>query len=100
MDFALKKYLTADDVIASGACRDGVSDFLEENDVSACMPVKVLLRIAEEWQKEYILKAANADGYGYGYGYGYGNGYGDGYGDGYGNGYGDGYGDGDGSYRG
>jgi hypothetical protein len=109
--------ITADDLIRTGSCANGVYSFLEENKsrIRAAMPVAEALKIAGVGSnQEYVLKAAeltgdgNSDGgNGNGYGDGDGNGYGDGgngngyggYGDGgYGNGYGNGNGYGDGGY--
>ena len=100
----MDRVITADDVIRSGACADGVYAVLYRlhKRVCAAMPVDELLPLLKTHEKRYALVAADADGdgngYGYGYGYGYGNGYG--YGDGNGDGDGYGYGDGDGNGNG
>lgn len=78
MDITVKNQLTPIDVIRSGACSEGVKEWLDEfaPNITA-MPVKAALRLCEsEDQKSYIARAANLDGYGYGNGYGNGDGYG------------------------
>ena len=97
----VKKFLTFEDVIKLGACRNGV--------INACVDAGVFSGYVDDLLKlfgdnSYFLRASNlisngngyGDGYGnsYGYGYGNGNGYGNGYGYGYGNGNGNGNGDG------
>jgi hypothetical protein len=111
-DYEPKTHITVDDVVAAGACVEGVYEFIADNQLAETLyPVKDLLAIADCEAAEYIVKAAqpeilNQDNYGYGYNYNYGDGYGDGYGHGdgyggdnygydYGHGQGDGYGDGD-----
>ncbi len=119
MESGVKTKLTVDDVVRSGACRSGVTEFHQLHfPTMTVVGVTEALEKAGSNDKEYILTAAGmtslgslgygdvlgcalGDGYGYGYGYGDGDGYGYGYGDGYGNsdgecygcGYGDGYGD-------
>ena len=96
----MDRVITADDVIRSGACADGVYAVLYRlhKRVCAAMPVDELLPLLKTHEKRYALVAADADGDGNGYGDGNGNGNGNGDGDGYGdgngngNGYGDGYG--------
>ena len=92
----MDRVITADDVIRSGACADGVYAVLNRlhKRVRAAMPVDELLPLLKTHEKRYALVAADADGYGdgdgngdgYGYGYGNGNGNGNGYGNGNGNG--------------
>ena len=84
-----KPVVTVVDVLDTGACIDGVKEFVSK--VGAIVG-KASDYLCEAW----IQSAANSSGYGYGDGYGDGYGYGDGDGYGYGSGYGDGYGDGDG----
>ena len=84
-DLAYKPVVTVADVLAAGACIEGVVERVEGHGG----------RIAGDPSKfddEWIQKAANADGdgSGSGYGSGYGYGYGDGDGDGDGYGYGSG----------
>ena len=81
-----REIVTVVDVLETGACLDGVAEFVLKNGgmISA--------RVSDFPGNTYIHRAGN--GYGNGYGYGYGIGYGIGYGDG--DGYGTGYGDGDG----
>jgi hypothetical protein len=109
--------ITADDVVRTGACRDGVHAVIERAHkrgirLPAAMPISVVLRLLTSHERAFALKAAQLDGdgdgsgYGSGYGsgdgsgdgdgYGYSDGYSDGYGSGSGSGYGSGYGDGDG----
>ena len=91
--------LTADDVIASGACESGVSDWIKSHRIrETAVSVETLLKRASASDAQYIRCAAGLSGNGDGYGDGYGYGDGDGYGDGYGYGYGYGDGDGDGGY--
>ena len=74
-------HITADDVVRSGACREGVAGWLRQHDVASSMPVSAILRQVDDDAAQYIRKAANLDGYGdvdgygsgYGYGYGMGN---------------------------
>ena len=88
--------VTADDVIASGACSEGVFDWLRRQDAPKTLgSVRELLQ-SDPCDRAYIKRAGGLTGYGNGYGNGYGYGYGDGRGDGYGDGYGYGDGDGDG----
>ena len=113
--------VTADDVVRAGACSDGVAEVVQRlgTRLAAAMPVSAVLRLIDDDEAGYVMRAAeldgsgdgygsgdgSGDGSGYGYGYGYGSGYGDGSGSGYGYGYGygsgdgsgDGYGSGDGS---
>ncbi len=84
--------LTRDDVISSGACREGVEEWMDGKTLRAAMQVTTLLKLADDSDHHYILSAARLDGYGYGYGDGDGDGDGYGDGDGDGDGYGDGYG--------
>ena len=84
--------VTVIDVLDTGACFDGVRDWINRNGgLIAGDPSKFT-------DVEWIQKAANRNGSGNGYGNGYGDGNGYGYGSGYGsgNGYGDGYGYGNG----
>ena len=85
----LKSTVSVCDVAESGACFDGILEWV------ASHGGKISGNPADHPREDWIQRAGNADGYGDGSGYGYG--YGDGYGDGSGDGYGDGYGDGDGS---
>jgi hypothetical protein len=83
-----RETVTVVDVIETGACIDGVKEWLEKNQRQIAGPT-------EKYRSNgYIVKASHADGYGYGDGDGDGYGYGDGDGDGDGYGYGDGDGDG------
>jgi len=88
--------VTVIDVLESGACYAGVSDYIATTRVIAGPPVDV------SGTDSRLAKVARRDGYGDGSGSGYGSGDGDGdgdgdgYGDGYGSGSGSGYGDGDG----
>lgn len=104
--------VTADDLIRGGLCRDGVRARLEAvwRKVAAAMTLEDVLRLALKDDRERILRASGADGYGdgcgesydlvgeygagYGFGYGHGYDYGDGggFGEGYGYDYGDGFG--------
>ena len=96
--------ITADDLVAAGACVDGVYQRLNNlhGKIAAAMSASAVLRLADFDDRRYVIRAAKLDGYGDGdgYGFGYGFGDGDGFGDGYGFGYGDGdgYGDGYGGY--
>jgi hypothetical protein len=69
--------VTVCDVLDSGACFDGVVEWIKDNDMV------IAGETASHVANEYIARAAIADGYGYGYGNG--NGDGNGYGNGYGN---------------
>lgn len=106
--------LTPDDVVAAGACRYGVWDWMNEHglfvtgigvgEVSAVDPTNEWIRgaagcIGSGSGSGYGSGYDDGDGSGYGYGNGSGSGNGSGYDDGYGygDGYGDGYGNGDGS---
>ena len=100
----VKDFLTFEDIVRDGACAEGVIEAcIDAGNIFACTVDEALDKFDSP---KRILRAAQADGYGYGYGYGSGygsgSGYGDGdgYGDGYGYGYGDGYGDGDGGHVG
>ena len=94
-----KPTVTIIDVLESGACVDGVREWLDKLPLISGV---TQLHIGNE----HIVNAANADGYGSEYGYGDGDGYGSGSGwsesdSGYGYGDGDGYGgdlDGDGKF--
>ena len=93
--------LSRNDLVASGACAEGVDDFARRHGLYAdgaptTQPTDHLLALARALGADYIRRAARRDGDGYGYGYGDGDGYGDGYGYGDGDGYGYGYGYGDG----
>ena len=81
-----RSHLTRDDVIASGACIDGVDDWMLGKSLRASMSVKALLKLADDTDHRYIKTAANMDGNGTGTGYGDGYGNGNGNGNGYGNG--------------
>ena len=70
-----KPIVTVADVLESGACYDGVCEWVKSHG-------GIISGRASEHSHENILKAAWADGYGDGYGYGSGSGYGDGDGDG------------------
>ena len=98
--------ITADDVVSEGACREGLREWLlEQDEPPTALPVADAMSGAPPHGLEHVKAAVGAcgSGSGYGYGdgsgsgYGHGSGYGYGYGFGYGGGYGDGYGDGDGS---
>ena len=82
-----KPTVTIIDVLESGACVDGVREWLDNLPLISGV---TQLHIGNE----HSANAANADGYGDGDGDGYGSGYGDGYGSGSGSGYGYGSGDG------
>jgi hypothetical protein len=71
--------VTVIDVLESGACVDGIRDWL------AVIPI-ISGPTGLHVHNQYIANAANADGYGDGYGYGDGDGYGYGYGSGDGDG--------------
>jgi hypothetical protein len=94
-----RERITVVDVLDSGACMEGVQDWLIRNRRQIAGPTE------DHVGNEYIAAASHSngdgngdgDGDGDGYGNGYGYGYGDGDGDGDGYGYGDGYGDGDGN---
>ena len=96
----MEPLITADDVVRTGACVDGVYAAIKKMRyrIAAAMPVSEIVKKLDEREKHYAVNAASLDGNGYGYGDGYGDGYGYGYGygDGYGYGYGDGNGDGNG----
>jgi hypothetical protein len=85
-----KEIVTVIDVLESGACIDGVCDWLNKLPLISGV---TKLHIGNE----HIANAANADGDGDGSGSGSGYGDGSGSGSGSGYGYGDGYGDGSGS---
>jgi hypothetical protein len=104
--------LTRDDLIRAGACSEGVDVWICRNaPKQTAVTVAVAIERSDGESRDWILRAAELDGYGdgygdgdgdgsgsgSGYGSGYGYGYGYGYGDGYGYGYGYGYGDGSGS---
>ncbi len=95
MVISITPVITADDVIKSGACADGVYDAIKKlgSSFRAAMSVEMLRKILTTNDFSYVASAAKLNGYGDGDGDG--NGYG--YGDGNGNGYGDGYGNGDGN---
>jgi len=86
--------VTVIDVLESGACWEGVRDYILATRVIAAEPIDTT---KTEGRLRVVSKR---DGTGTGTGYGYGSGHscgdGDGYGTGYGDGYGDGYGYGDG----
>jgi hypothetical protein len=96
MEQGMTAIITADDVVRAGACREGVSEFVHEHAglIKAAMPVEQVLKLVGVDHQDYVLKAADLNGYGSGSGYGYGYDYDDGSGSGYGSG----YGDGDGQY--
>ena len=79
--------ITADDVVAAGACWEGVMAFVVEHGCAAAEPADRMVSLADSDSVSWINRAAKLTGYGYGGGYGYGNGD-----DG-------GGGDGDGGYR-
>ena len=70
--------VTVCDVLESGACLDGVVEWIKEHDGL------IAGATVEHCRNEHIARATCADGYGYGYRNGYGDGDGDGDGDGYG----------------
>ncbi len=78
MDCSVKKLLTVDDLVRSGACCDGVMEWHQEHCPDATvLPTKAVLRLCVcETQESYVEEAAGMRGYGDGYGYG--NGYGSG----------------------
>jgi hypothetical protein len=83
-----KPVVTVVDVLESGACIDGVKEYVAANGGVIAGP------IAGRQRNEWIAKASHCYGDGSGDGSGYGSG--SGYGYGYGSGSGDGYGSGDG----
>jgi hypothetical protein len=85
-----REHVTVSDVLDSGACLDGVKEWVAKHRGRIAGPAGRYPKQGE------IQKATHGDGSGYGYGYGYGYGDGDGYGSGDGSGYGYGYGYGDG----
>ena len=97
----MSNFLTALDVVASGACRLGVKSWCDRTGFWLGAVDGALAKCADESERRFILKAADKyGGYGNGNGNGNGNGDGDGNGNGYGYGYGDGNGDGDGDGNG
>ncbi len=97
----VKSFLTMQDLIKSGACKDGVIAWCDRNKFYMGN-TSLALNLSNENERQYIEFVAGLSGYGSGSGYGDGSGdgdgygYGSGYGDGSGSGYGDGSGDGDG----
>ncbi len=100
-------FLSVDDVVRSGACREGVTLWRDDHFAGySVVDVGTALSCADDKDRVHIERAAgivgdgvgdgdgDGNGYGNGYGYGNGNGYGYGYGDGNGNGNGNGYGNG------
>lgn len=72
--------ITADDVVRSGACFEGVRDFVSDHadTIASAMPVSAVLRMVDVDHADYVRRAAELDGSGDGTGTGYGDG--DGYG--------------------
>lgn len=85
-------HVTIDDVVAAGACRDGVLRVVDTlRRYETLYAVDAILPLLNPSQADWLRRAAGFFGFGYGDGDGYGFGYGNGDGDG--NGYGNGYGD-------
>jgi hypothetical protein len=75
-DLRYKPTLTVVDVIESGACMNGVCEWVEAHGG------RIAGKTRTHWKRPELIKASNADAYGSGYGYGSGSGSGSGYGDG------------------
>ena len=69
------RIITCQDVVAAGACVDGVKQWVAKQGIHAGGRAELRTRFPSN---EYIGDGdGDGDGYGYGYGYGYGDGYGD-----------------------
>ena len=77
----MEPLITADDVVRTGACVDGVYAAIKKMRyrIAAAMPVSEIVKKLDEREKHYAVNAASLDGNGYGYGDGNGDGNGDGY---------------------
>lgn len=59
--------LTRDDLIRSGACAEGVTDWCSRRDLDAtALDVDALLKLASQSERKWIESAAGLRGYGYG----------------------------------
>jgi len=98
MDFGVKKSLTVDDVVRSGACRDGVMKWLDNNNLMiTSIPTYVALSLCKnDYERKHIEFASGVISYGNDCGNGNGNGNSNSYGNDFCNGNGNGYGDGNG----
>jgi hypothetical protein len=81
-----KRVITRDDVIRAGACASGVDDWIlrQANPQTAMPPALALRACKTRGEREWVLLAAEIDGFGFGFGYG--DGYGGDGGDGGGHG--------------
>ena len=81
------RVLTADDLLAAGACRKAVISVAKRFKETALTPSELLTRLEMLQQRKWILQAARLDGFcsetgaGSGFGFGFGFGSVDGFGD-------------------